>query len=259
MLQLRPILSTLRRHRTAALLIVLEIALTCAIVCNAVFLIFNRVERLQFASGMADGATKTKVGQLVVEGYSLGAYWTHIGTTGWYSDAVLMGTRYKADALSTLGRGGKPRGDLFTASIEAGYPVALGGSAVLEPQAQLIWQRSSLDDIDDGIATVRFDHDNALMARLGARLYGTVGGTGAWKPYLKLNLWHALGGRTDAVFGAGDAVQTQRNASALELGAGITGQVGSAGSLYAGLSATRALGATELRSVQGQLGLRVHW
>jgi len=55
MLQLRPILSTLRRHRTAALLIVLEIALTCAIVCNAVFLIFNRIERLQFPSGMADG------------------------------------------------------------------------------------------------------------------------------------------------------------------------------------------------------------
>src|SRR4051812_42576958 len=54
MTQLRPILSTLRRHRTAALLIVLEIALTCAIVCNAVFLIANRVERLGFPSGMAD-------------------------------------------------------------------------------------------------------------------------------------------------------------------------------------------------------------
>jgi len=54
MMQLRPILSTLSRHRTAALLIVLEIALTCAIVCNAVFLITNRLERLQFPSGMAD-------------------------------------------------------------------------------------------------------------------------------------------------------------------------------------------------------------
>jgi putative ABC transport system permease protein len=54
MLQLRPILSTLSRHRTAALLIVLEIALTCAIVCNAVFLIVNRFDRLQFASGLAD-------------------------------------------------------------------------------------------------------------------------------------------------------------------------------------------------------------
>ena len=54
MLQLRPILSTLRRHRTAALLIVFEIALTCAIVCNAVHLIANRIERLRFGSGMAD-------------------------------------------------------------------------------------------------------------------------------------------------------------------------------------------------------------
>ena len=54
MLQLRPILSTLRRHKTAALLIVLEIALTCAIVCNAVFLIVNRIERLHFASGLAE-------------------------------------------------------------------------------------------------------------------------------------------------------------------------------------------------------------
>ena len=54
MLQLRPILSTLSRHRTASLLIVVEIALTCAIVCNAVFLISNRVDRLQFRSGVAD-------------------------------------------------------------------------------------------------------------------------------------------------------------------------------------------------------------
>ena len=54
MLQLRPILSTLRRHRTAALLIVVEIALTCAIVCNAVFLIANRIERLHYGDGLAD-------------------------------------------------------------------------------------------------------------------------------------------------------------------------------------------------------------
>ena len=54
MLQIRPIFSTLRRHRTAALLIVFEIALTCAIVCNAVFLIAQRVERVRFGTGLAD-------------------------------------------------------------------------------------------------------------------------------------------------------------------------------------------------------------
>jgi putative ABC transport system permease protein len=49
-----PILSTLRRHKMAATLIVLEIALTCAIVCNAVFLIRERVNRMNRPSGCAE-------------------------------------------------------------------------------------------------------------------------------------------------------------------------------------------------------------
>jgi putative ABC transport system permease protein len=49
-----PILSTLRRHRTAAVLIVLEIALTCAIVCNAIFLIGDRLSRMERPSGVAE-------------------------------------------------------------------------------------------------------------------------------------------------------------------------------------------------------------
>lgn len=49
-----PILSTLRRHRTAAILIVLEIAFTCAIVCNAVFLIRERLARMDRPSGIVE-------------------------------------------------------------------------------------------------------------------------------------------------------------------------------------------------------------
>ncbi|KQZ79955.1 ABC transporter permease [Rhodanobacter sp. Root561] len=49
-----PIFSTLRRHKITALLLVLEIALTCAIVCNAVFLISQRLQRTEMASGVAE-------------------------------------------------------------------------------------------------------------------------------------------------------------------------------------------------------------
>lgn len=49
-----PILSTLRRHRTAASLIVLQIALTCAIVCNAIFLIRARLARMDSPSGIVE-------------------------------------------------------------------------------------------------------------------------------------------------------------------------------------------------------------
>ncbi len=50
-MELRPILSSLRRHKTAALLIVLEIAVSCAIVCNALFLIGARIEHMNRPSG----------------------------------------------------------------------------------------------------------------------------------------------------------------------------------------------------------------
>lgn len=51
---LMPILSTLRRHKIAAGLIVLEVALTCAIVTNALHLIQTRIEALNADSGLAE-------------------------------------------------------------------------------------------------------------------------------------------------------------------------------------------------------------
>jgi putative ABC transport system permease protein len=53
-MDIRPILSTLLRHKIAATLIVLEIALSCAIICNAVFLISSRVTRIGMPSGVAE-------------------------------------------------------------------------------------------------------------------------------------------------------------------------------------------------------------
>ena len=49
-----PILATLKRHKTAAGLIVLQVALTCAIVCNALFLISQRLERINEPSGLVE-------------------------------------------------------------------------------------------------------------------------------------------------------------------------------------------------------------
>ena len=53
-MNVHPILATLRRHKTAAGLIALEIALSCAIVSNAVFLIGDRLDRIRQPSGLAE-------------------------------------------------------------------------------------------------------------------------------------------------------------------------------------------------------------
>ena len=49
-----PILSSLRRHKLAAGLLVLEIAVACAILCNAVFMISERLSQMQVHTGLAE-------------------------------------------------------------------------------------------------------------------------------------------------------------------------------------------------------------
>jgi putative ABC transport system permease protein len=58
-MQIQPILSALRRHRLATLLIALEIALACAVLCNACFLIANRVGLMHVDSGVDERSLAT--------------------------------------------------------------------------------------------------------------------------------------------------------------------------------------------------------
>ena len=55
-MQIRPIIATLRKHRLTATLLALQVAFTCAIVCNAVFLIVQRVDRITVPSGLDEGS-----------------------------------------------------------------------------------------------------------------------------------------------------------------------------------------------------------
>jgi len=55
-MQIRPILAALRKHRLATFLISMEIALACAVLCNACFLIVNRVQQIDIHSGVDEGA-----------------------------------------------------------------------------------------------------------------------------------------------------------------------------------------------------------
>ena len=76
MLQIKPILAALKRHKAGTILIAMQIALTLAIVCNAIFIIHQRLERVQRPTGMVEsdlmaiqsrfvGTEETKAGPLV--------------------------------------------------------------------------------------------------------------------------------------------------------------------------------------------------
>lgn len=53
-MDLQPIMSALRRHKLVMGMLILEIALTCAIVCNAMFIIAQNLQRTNMPSGLAE-------------------------------------------------------------------------------------------------------------------------------------------------------------------------------------------------------------
>ncbi|MGC1548149.1 MAG: FtsX-like permease family protein [Rhodanobacter sp.] len=53
-MQIKPILSALRRHKAGTILIAMQIALTLAIVCNALFIIHQRITHLSRPSGVTE-------------------------------------------------------------------------------------------------------------------------------------------------------------------------------------------------------------
>src|SRR5208283_1827570 len=86
------------------------------------------------ATGSVSQATGGAAGDLSMDGYSVGGYWTHRGPTGWYVDAVAQGVRYEnVEANSVYGEALKSNGWGFAASLEGGYPLALGYGLTLEP------------------------------------------------------------------------------------------------------------------------------
>ncbi|GFZ97773.1 ABC transporter permease [Dyella caseinilytica] len=53
-MQLRPILSSLQHHKVTVALLILQVALTCAIECNIGFIMVNSVDRITRISGVAE-------------------------------------------------------------------------------------------------------------------------------------------------------------------------------------------------------------
>jgi len=55
-MQIKPIFAALRKHRLATVLIVMEIALACAVLCNACFMIAYRLQLMRVDSGVDERA-----------------------------------------------------------------------------------------------------------------------------------------------------------------------------------------------------------
>ncbi len=211
-------------------------------------------------NGFALGVNGLNAGHLAVNAYSLGAYWTHIGPGGWYTDVVLMGSTLDARPRSRDGLGDTTHGRAITGSAEAGLPIPLGGNVELEPQAQLVWQRLSFNNLDDGISTVSFNRGNTYLTRAGLRLLGRLESPGvSWQPYVRLNVLRTFGDNDHTTFGGDTVLGATVGQTAGKVDLGVAAQVGKSTSLYAAAIGLTNLGGERQRSVSGSVGVRWAW
>lgn len=210
-------------------------------------------------SGFVLGVEGARAGTIDLGATSLGGYWTMLGSQGWYIDTVVQGDFIDGNPHSDRNIGARMSGANFTASIEGGLPIALGGGIAIEPQAQFIYQHLGLNGTSDGLSSIAFARSDVVNGRIGMRLKGTFGNGGAvWTPYLKSDVWWRTAGADDVAF-ATNVISTMRNSGpAVEVGGGVSGRLTQFVSLY-GEASYRAAIDDSLRIYKGNLGLRVTW
>ncbi|MCC8960400.1 autotransporter outer membrane beta-barrel domain-containing protein, partial [Bradyrhizobium sp. Pear77] len=211
-------------------------------------------------NGFALGMTNVRTGTLSIDSQNVGGYWTHVGPSGWYVDAVLMGSFYGASPQSDRQVGALVSGTGVAASLEAGAPIPLNRFLAIEPQAQLIWQRQSFDSFNDFFSSVAPGSADTLTGRLGVRVPATFTvGTAELRPYLEANLWHTAANDRSIAFATTDLIGVQSRGTAVEIGAGVTAQLNPTISAYASAGYTTSVDSTRRDDITGRFGLRVSW
>ncbi len=215
-----------------------------------------------------------RAGKNVLEAYSLAGYWTHYGPSGWYVDTVLQGSLYSLESTSARGLNNmQSDGYGLAASLEVGYPVRLSSTALLEPQAQVVWQMTHLDFATNGNTRVDWADGYSVAGRVGARLSNSwtlQEGTQYASPLLLTawvspNVWHEFRGDTHTTVSApGVANSAVRFNSDIggtwgEVNLGVNAQINSNTSLLMNVGYSFGLGGTDRSSYEGRIGLRMNW
>jgi outer membrane autotransporter protein len=204
----------------------------------------------------------SNTGNLNLQAYSGGAYWTHYGPGGWYLDAILQGTAYTGDATTVVSK--LPTdGSGFIASLEGGYPIPLplGPNFKLEPQAQIIYQHVGFHDAFDNEATIGLGTTSGATGRLGVRGQWTINTESGrvWQPYVRANVWHNWGAQSSLTSPQSAlTVPLLENTTWLEFAGGLTVKMNANFSAYVQFGGEFAVAPSNAKynGVKGDIGVR---
>ncbi|WP_166215739.1 autotransporter domain-containing protein [Pseudomonas atagonensis] len=197
---------------------------------------------------------------LNLQGQSLGAYYSLSGAQGWHVDLSASGGRVSGFSRNEQGARQATEGSAMTFSVEGGYPIGLGENWVVEPQAQLINQRITLDTPYAGSGNASSTDLTAWSGRVGARLKGSYDLNGLpVEPYVRTNLWHTVYTGNTVTLDQVDKISSSRKSSTVELGLGLVARVTPAVSLYVSADYSSDVDDNDLNGLIGSLGVRMRW
>nr|WP_315445534.1 autotransporter outer membrane beta-barrel domain-containing protein [uncultured Pseudomonas sp.] len=197
---------------------------------------------------------------LNLQGQSLGAYYSLIGAQGWHVDVSASGGRVSGFSRNEQGARQATEGSAMTFSVEGGFPIGLSENWVVEPQAQLINQRITLDTPYGGSGNASSTDLTAWSGRVGARLKGSYDLSGLpVEPYVRTNLWHTVYTGNTVTLDQVDKISSSRKSSTVELGLGLVARVTPAVSLYVSADYSSDVDDNDLNGLIGSLGVRMRW
>jgi outer membrane autotransporter protein len=197
---------------------------------------------------------------LNLQGQSLGAYYSLSGAQGWHVDLSASGGRVSGFSRNGQGAWQATEGSAMTFSVEGGFPIGLSDNWVVEPQAQLINQRITLDTPYAGSGNASSSDLTAWSGRVGARLKGSYDLNGLpVEPYVRTNLWHTVYTGNTVTLDQVDKISSSRKSSTVELGLGLVARVTPAVSLYVSADYSSDVDDNDLNGIIGSLGVRMRW
>lgn len=200
-----------------------------------------------------------EIGNIDVDAYSLGAYWTHTWEDESYIDAILMHSWLSIDTDSVADYSTSFHGREWTASLEAGKKFDISENWVIEPQAQIYWQYQNFNEANDPGGRISYDNNDSWTGRIGMRLEGdyTINER-PFSPFVLANVWHQFKA-SDTIHFNETAIRPSWEETSLELGVGFTTKVSENASIYANASYEFNLGGEDFRLFSGRVGARIVW
>ncbi|BBH47064.1 autotransporter outer membrane beta-barrel domain-containing protein [Pseudomonas sp. KU43P] len=195
-----------------------------------------------------------------LSGESLGVYWSMTHEQGWHLDAVAMGSRIDVMGRGDSGQRLDDSGHAMTFSVEGGIPIRLGGSWVIEPQAQLINQQFFPGNQVQEETLRAFDSQPTWSGRVGAKLSGRYEVRGMpIEPYVRTNVWHDFSNAEEVKLDQVDKISSSRYSTTVELGLGLVARVTPTVALFVSADYSSDVDDNDLNGLIGSLGVRMRW